>query len=123
MNEKDLFLNPQHSPQRRYEVLRAFYVDGLSPKEASEKFGYALKRTFEQQGLEEIFLSSKPGPKHAPKKDALRQRVIELRKLNYSVYDIQARLKQEGYSLSHTKISEILTEEGFAKLYHFKKIK
>ena len=89
MNEKDLFLNPQHPHQRHYEVLRTFYVDGLSAKEAAEKFGYALstfyalKRTFEQQGPEGIFVSSKPGPKHAKKKNALRQRVIELRKLNY----------------------------------------
>jgi len=122
MNEKNLFLNPQCPRQRHYELLRAFYMDELSPKEACEKFGYALptfyaiKQTFEQQGLEGIFVESQPGPKHAPKKNVLCQRVIELRKLNYSIYDIKAALKQEGYCLSHTKISEILTEEGFAKL-------
>ncbi|MBC8457837.1 MAG: transposase [Deltaproteobacteria bacterium] len=122
MNEKDLFNHPRNPHQRHYEVLRAFYVDGLSAKEAAEKFGYALstfyaiKRTFEQRGLSILFAESQPGPKHAPKKNACIKRVIELRKLNYSIYDIQAQLKQEGYSLSHTKISEILTEQGFAKL-------
>ena len=34
------FTNPGQVNHRRYEALRAFYVDGLSYAEAAERFGY-----------------------------------------------------------------------------------
>jgi hypothetical protein len=42
--------------------------------------------------------------------------VIQLRKQNYSAYDIQQRLRAEGLRLSVTMIDQLLREEGFAKL-------
>jgi hypothetical protein len=42
--------------------------------------------------------------------------VIALRKQNYSVYDIQRILRAEDQPLSHAVISQLLKEEGFAKL-------
>ena len=38
----DFFLLPAHSLHRRYEVLRAFFVDGLSAEAVAERFGYAV---------------------------------------------------------------------------------
>ena len=38
-NYADYFLKPQQSPQRRYEVLRAVFVEELSLKEVSHQFG------------------------------------------------------------------------------------
>jgi hypothetical protein len=42
--------------------------------------------------------------------------VVQLRKQNYSVYDIQKVLSSEGLTLSHTVIHQLLREEGFARL-------
>src|SRR5207302_9669276 len=57
-----------------------------------------------------------PGRKSAPKKDAARGRVIELRRDGLSVYEISTRLGQEGTPLGRTAVSDILREEGFGRL-------
>jgi len=51
-----------------------------------------------------------------PKKSAARERAIEMRKKNRSVYEISAALKEEGIPLSPTAVREILRAEGFAAL-------
>jgi hypothetical protein len=70
-----------------------------------------------RQNPERVFFQNAPkGPRSAPKKDSVRERVIELRKQNYSVYDIQRALEESGQSLSPAAISQTLVEEGFARL-------
>lgn len=115
------FLNPQSPSQRQYEALRAYLIEGLSAEEAGGRFGYTPATLYSlcrelRAGRLQFFPPVKLGPKKAPKKDAARSRVIELRKRNYSVYDIRDLLRSEGLSLSHVLISQILAEEGFAKL-------
>ena len=96
-------------------------AEGRSAREAARRFGYSvatlysLRREF-RAGRLAWFESSKPGPKRAPKRDAAHPRVVELRKQNYCVYDIQRRLRAEGLVVSHVLIHQILLEEGFAKL-------
>ena len=117
----DFFLQPATARQRQYEALRAYLVEGRPAAQAAACFGlapatlYALAREL-RAGRLEFFAPLKPGPKHAPKRDAARRRVVTLRKQNYSVYDIQTILDSEQTPLSHTVIAQILHEEGFAKL-------
>ncbi len=117
----EYFLNPETARQRQYEALRAYLFDELAATEAAERFGYSvmslnsLCRDF-RAGQIQFFEDKKPGPKSAPKRDAARERVIALRKQNYSVYDIQGILRSEDLSLSHVVITQILQEEGFARL-------
>lgn len=117
----ECFLAPQIPAQRQYEAVRAYLVEGLSAKEAARRFGYStatlysLCREF-RAGRLAWFEPSKPGPKRAPKRDAVHRRVVELRKQNLSVYDIQRVLRNENMSVSHVLIHQILREEGFAKL-------
>jgi hypothetical protein len=57
------------------------------------------------------------GPRGQPKKDAVRERVVALRKRNLSVYDIRDELERSGEDrLSATAIQQVLREEGFARL-------
>src|SRR5262249_17544745 len=63
-----------------------------------------------------FFIPPALGPKQAPKKDSVRERVIAMRKQNLSVYDIAHLLSEEGKSLSVPSINNILREEGFARL-------
>ena len=42
MSIKDAFLKPQNPAQRRYEALRARYVDGMDCRAAAEAFGYSV---------------------------------------------------------------------------------
>jgi transposase len=101
--------------------VRAYLVDGLPAAQVAQRFGYAPATLYSMSrdlraGRLELFHATKPGPKHAPKQEAAHQRVVELRKLNYSVYDIQRLLASEGQQVSHVLIHQILQQEGFAKL-------
>lgn len=116
------FLKPSNPTHRQYEALRAFFVDQLPAQEAATRFGYSygsfrvLCHEFRQNPERVFFQSAPKGPRSAPKKDSVRERVIVLRKQNYSVYDIQRALEESGKSLSPAAISQTLVAEGFARL-------
>jgi len=110
--------------QRRYEALRAYFVDGLSYAEAGERLGYTrwaminLVREYRAGKLELFAPPRRPGPPPgaAPAKDRARGRVIALRRQGLSTYEISARLAAEGTPLNRTSVGEILAEEGFGRL-------
>src|SRR5262249_34745066 len=108
--------------QRQYEALRAFYVDGAPSAEAAKRFGYApgafrvLCHAFRRDELPEFFSAGKPGPITQPKKSAALEKVVALRKRNYSIYEISKELKEHGTPLSPTAVGELLAAEGFARL-------
>ena len=116
------FLEPRSSTHRQYEALRAYFVEGLPSTTVAELFGYTpgsfrvLCHEFRQNPDREFFLPPKKGPRSAPKKDAVRDRVAALRKQNLSIYDISQELDHAGTKLSPVAISGILKEEGFARL-------
>ncbi len=110
--------------QRRYEALRAYFVDGLSYAEAGERLGYTrwaminLVREYRAGKLELFAPPRRPGPPPgaAPAKDRARGRGIALRRQGLSTYEISARLAAEGTPLNRTSVGEILAEEGFGRL-------
>jgi transposase len=118
----EFFTAPDQVNRRRYEALRAHYIDGLTFAEAGAKFGYTrwaminLDREFRAGTLELFAPPGKPGPKSAPRKDAARARVIALRRRGLSVYEISAALAAEGTVLHRASVGQILTEEGFGRL-------
>jgi hypothetical protein len=71
----EFFAQPGTADQRRYEVLRAYLLEGLSAAEAASRFGYtaasvaSMARDF-RAGRRDFFTDTKPGPKSAPAKDA-----------------------------------------------------
>ena len=94
----EYFRKPQSPAQRQYEALRAYLAEGRSAQDAARQFGYSIATLYSlcrefRAGRLAWFEPSKPGPKRAPKRDAAQQRVVELRKQNYSVYDIQRMLR------------------------------
>jgi transposase len=109
---------------RRYEALRAYFVDGLSYAQAGERFGYTrwaminLVRDYRTGKLTLFAAPRKPGPApgSAPAKERVRGRVIELRREGLSTYEISARLASEHTPLNRTSVGEILAEEGFGRL-------
>ena len=65
----------------------------------------------------EFFRDVPHGPQSQPRKDAVRERILALRKRNLSVYDIRDELERAGPDrLSVTAIQEVLRAEGFARL-------
>jgi hypothetical protein len=117
-----IFLEPRSPRQRQYEALRAYFVDHLSSGEAARRFGYTpgsfrvLCHTLRKNPDRAFFLPPARGPATAPKSDAVRERVIALRKQNCSVYEIAQALEQVGSRLSPAAVAKILSVEGFARL-------
>jgi transposase len=116
------FVEPRNATQRQYEALRAYFVEGLPSAEAAARFGYTdgtfrvMCSQFRADPERPFFLVPIRGPQFAPKTDQVRSDIIALRKQNLSIYDIAEALKDSGTKLSPAAISEILREEGFAKL-------
>jgi transposase len=120
-DETRFFLEPASAAQRQYEALRAYFVDGASTEEVAGRFGYTqgsfrvLCHHFRRE-KPDFFRELKRGPRTQPKKGAVRELILAMRKQNLSIYDIESTLKDKGTPLSCTAIWEILREEGFSRL-------
>lgn len=116
------FLEPTQAHHRQYEALRAYFVEGRSPTEVAQSFGYTpgsfrvLCHQFRHDPTRAFFTEPRRGPQQQPKKSRARRLVIEMRKRNLSIYDIAEELRAQHIELSPTAVTEVLREEGFARL-------
>jgi len=116
------FLEPRHPRQRQYEALRAYFLENKPAQEVARAFGYSvgsfhvLCHHFRRDPDPVFFLSPRRGPQSQPKKSAARDLIVQLRKQNYSVYEISYTLKERDCPLSPTAVREVLKAEGFAPL-------
>lgn len=125
MDPRAFFSHPACTAQRHYEALRAFYHEGLPAAEAAKKFGlssaYFKKLRVEfartlRGGLLPFFEEKKRGPKEPHTDEDTVQRIVALRKRNYSIADIKSVLDTEQCRVSLDTIDRILKAEGFAPL-------
>jgi DNA-binding CsgD family transcriptional regulator len=42
----DFFIKPTQTSHKKYEALRAIYVDGLSAEQVARKFGYSIRTIY-----------------------------------------------------------------------------
>src|SRR6266852_3550193 len=118
----EAFARPAQVNQRRYEAVRAYVLEDAPLAESAARFGYSpsalasLVRDFRAGKLTLFAEPGRPGRKSAPKKNAARGRVVELRRQGLPVYEISARLAAEGTPLNRTGVGQILAEEGFGRL-------
>jgi hypothetical protein len=116
------FLEPQTPKQRQYEALRAYFIEGLPSQQAARAFGYSVSafhvlcHHFRRDRDPVFFVTPRRGPRSQPKKSAARDLIVQLRKRNYSVYEISESLKEQQRPLSPTAVREVLKAEGFAAL-------
>src|SRR5450755_3621334 len=73
----EYFSRPSEPAQRRYEALRAYFVDGLAASEVAERFGYSPANVHQmasdlRAGRAAFFRDSKPGPKGPRKTERIR---------------------------------------------------
>ena len=115
------FTAPAEPAQRRYEALRAYFVEGAFAREVAERFGYApssvvaMVRDFEPDPRA-FFVERRPGPRRAPAKEAARAEVVRLRREGRSVTEISATLQGTPTPLNRTGVWELVREEGFERL-------
>jgi hypothetical protein len=75
-----------------------------------------LVHQFRKNPRRPFFLSPAKGPRYASKANPVREHVIALRKQNLSIYDISRALEKDDITLSPVAVSQILEDEGFARL-------
>ncbi len=122
MNNASYFLHPKHEWQRRYETLRACFIDRLPDKAIAARFGYKpgyvrlLKHQFRHGKID----FSEPIPEGKKRRrrvtQKIRSKICEWRRQNLSAGEITELLSEDGTELSIRTVERVLTEEGFPKL-------
>jgi hypothetical protein len=116
------FLHPIHNWQRRYEALRASFVERLPAKIVADRFGYTpgyvhLIRHWFRRGKIDF---SEPVPEHAVARrrvtSAVRQKIRAWRERRLSAGEITELLSEDGVEISVRTVERVLAEEGFPKL-------
>lgn len=129
MADEKFFLHPLHDWQRRYEALRASFVERLPAKVVADRFGYSagyihlLRHQFVHGKLD----FSEPVPEKKIKRRGVsaqvREKIRQWRQHNLSAGEITQLLSEDGTELSVRTVERILAEEGFPKLPRRTRIK
>ncbi len=122
MKDANYFLRPIHDWQRRYEALRASFVERLPIRIVAERFNYSpeyvrlLRHLFRQGKLD--FSEPVPEGKVARRRidSALRQKIRNWREQKLSAGEITEGLSEDGHDISVRTVERVLREEGFPKL-------
>src|SRR6266545_419086 len=117
----EFFVEPREPAQRRYEALRAYFIEQASAVEVGARFGYSPANVHQmaselRAGRAAFFLSSKPGPRGPRKAPRIRDEVLGLRAQDRSVTEIAAALTAAGRPVSAQTVWAILAAEGLERL-------
>ena len=122
MRDQKFFLHPVHEWQRRYEALRASFVERLPARVVAERFGYStpyihlLRHLFTHEKID----FSEPVPEGRSNRRridaALRAKIRNWREHRLSAGEITQLLSEEGVEVSVRTIERVLAEEGYPKL-------
>ena len=122
MRDEKYFLYPTHDWQRRYEALRASFVERLPAKIIAERFGYSISyiHLLRHQFLHGKIDFSEPMPEGKTVRrrvdSKIRLKICNWRGHRLSAGEITQLLSEEGVELSVRTVERVLAEEGFTKL-------
>jgi transposase len=129
MADEKFFLHPVHDWQKRYEALRASFVERLPAKVIADRFGYSpqyvhlLRHQFKHGKID----FSEPVPEGKTKRRVtsaeVREKIRNWRQRNLSAGEIAQLLSEEGVELSVRTVERVLAEEGFPRLPRRTRIK
>jgi hypothetical protein len=122
VNGARFFTYPRLDWQRRYEALRASFVERLPAFAVAKRFAYApayvnlLRHQFSQGKID----FSEPNPEGKAHRyrvsNEMRQKIKAWRENNMSAAEIAHSLSDEGHEVSIRTIERVLREEGYKKL-------
>ena len=128
MRDKNFFLHPKSEWQRRYEALRASFVERLPAKVVADRFGYSqsyiayLRHQFVRGKLD--FDEPPPEGGRPRRIDATtRSKICDWRERNLSAGEIAQLLSEDGIDISVRTVERILAEAGYSKLPRRTKLK
>ena len=122
MRDASFFTQPDVDWQRRYEALRASFVERLPARVVADRFGYSvgyvnlLRHQFRHGKID--FSEPVPEGRAARRRVTadVRRKIIEWRQRRLSAGEITELLSEEGVEISVRTVERVLAEEGFAKL-------
>lgn len=122
MPDADYFIHPVHEWQRRYEALRASFVERLPARIVAERFGYTpgyihlLRHLFIHEKID--FSEPVPEDKIFRRRvtKQIRHKIRYWRECRLSAGEITQLLSEEGIEISVRTVERVLAEEGFSKL-------
>ena len=129
MRNQEYFTQPRFEWQRRYEALRASFVERLPHKVVADRFGYSpgyvrfLRHQFTHGKID--FSEPNPEGKTARRRVSAqtRRKIIEYRQNDLSSGQITELLSEEDIEISVRTVERVLAEEGFSKLPRRTRIK
>jgi len=122
MHDAKYFTQPRFQWQRRYEALRALFVERLPHKIVADKFGYSVGyvRLLRHQFTHGKIDLAEPVPEGRTQRRRVsaesRQKIIDWREKELSSGQITELLSDDGVEISVRTVERILNEEGFPKL-------
>lgn len=129
MRDAKFFTHPKFEWQRRYEALRALFVERLPHKAVADKFGYSsgYVRLLKHQFAHGIIDLAEPVPAGKTQRRRVsaetRRKIVEWRKQELSAGQISELLSHDGVEISVRTIERVIAEEGFPKLPRRTRIK
>jgi transposase len=122
MRDATFFTRPITGWQRRYEALRASFVERLPDQLVAERFGFSvgyLRVMRHQFRHGKVDFSEPPAEGSSPRRKVsaeARRKIVTWRQQNLSAGDIAQLLSEEGIDISVRTIERVLAEEGYPKL-------
>jgi hypothetical protein len=129
MRDATFFTHPVHDWQRRYEALRASFVERLPAAVVADRFGYTpgyirLLRHQLRHGKIEF---SEPMPEGKLTRRRVnaetRRKICDGRRQRLSAGEIAELLLEDGVQISVSTVGRVLAEEGFPKLARLTRLK
>jgi len=122
MNDARYFTHPTADWQRKYEALRAAFVDRLPDKLIAERFGYSpsyisqMRFKFRHGNIDFSEPTSEGVIARRKVNRDIREKIAQWRQKQLSAGEITELLMREGTELSIRTVERVLAEEGFPKL-------
>ena len=122
MRDEKYFLHPVHEWQKRYEAVRASFVERLPAKVVADRFGYSQSYV---NLLRHLFIHGKidfsepvpEGKVNRRKVNAVtRSKICNWREQQLSAGEITQLLSEEGIDISIRTVERVLAEAGYPKL-------
>lgn len=122
MRDAKYFTHPKHDWQKRYEALRASFVDRLPAKVVADRFGYTpgyvhlLRHQFKHGKFDFSEPVAEGKIKRRKVTAEVRDKIRSWREKKLSAGEITELLYEDGVELSVTTVERVLAEEGFPRL-------
>jgi hypothetical protein len=122
MRNTAFFTHPKAEWQRRYEALRASFVERLPAAVVADRFGYTpgyihlLRHQFKHAKIDFVEPPLEGKARRRGISREVREKIRQWRERRLSAGDIAQLLAQEAVDISVRTVERVLAEEGFPKL-------